>query len=151
MKDRQEMQAQLDALRQRIIDLEQQVAQWSSAAMRYREIAELAFVHTYAVRVDADGSLVPETDQNGLQKLTGFTEEDMRSLDRQALVHPADAHLLLKRDDMLMAGEPATSEYRIVTRANEHVRVRDMAYPVWDEAHGRVVRIYGGIQRIDEA
>jgi hypothetical protein len=151
MKDRQEMQAQLDTLRQRIIDLEQQVAHWSSAATHYREIAEIAFDYIYAIRINADGSLVPETDQGGLQKLTGFTEEELNSRNQQALVHTADTHLLLKRNDALMAGEPATSEYRIVTRMNEYVRVRDTAYPVWDEAQGRVVRVYGGVQRIDEA
>jgi PAS domain-containing protein len=150
MKDRQEMQAQLDTLRQRIIDLEQQVAQWSSTATRYRKIAEIAFDYIYAVRIDADGSLVHETDQDGLQKLTGFTEEELNSLNQQALVHTADTHLLLKRNDALMAGEATTSEYRIVTRTNEHIRVRDTAHPVWDEAQGRVVRIYGGVQCIDK-
>jgi PAS domain-containing protein len=151
MKEKHELQAQLDTLRQRIIDLEQQVAQWRSTATRYRKVAEIAFDYIYVVRIDADGSLAYETDQAGLQKLTGFTEEELNSLNQQALVHTADTQLLLKRNELLMAGESATSEYRIVTRTNEHIRVRDTAYPVWDEAQGRVVRIYGGVQRIDDA
>lgn len=143
-------QAELSSLQQRIVELEQRVIVWREQAARYREIAEMFFVHTYAVRVEEDGSFIRELDREGLKKLTGFSEEEIIERDRQGLVHPEDVQLLLGRSEPLVAGRRVEGEYRIATKSGAYIRVRDISLPVWDAAQGRVIRIIGGIQVIEQ-
>lgn len=135
-------------LQQRIAELEQQVALWQNQAECYREIASIFLDHPYSVRVELDGSFVREIDRQGLIKLTGFTEEEIIALDRTGLVHPDDVHILLKRNEPLMAGKSVIDEYRMLTKSGAYLRVRDIAHVTWDTEERRVIRIYGGIKVI---
>jgi PAS domain-containing protein len=145
------MSENLAALQQRIADLEQQVAWWRDQVERYREIASIFLDHTYCVRVNLDGSFVREIDRQGLITITGFTEDEIIALDRTGLVHPDDVHILLKRNEPLMAGQSVTDEYRMLTKSGAYLRVRDIAHVAWDAEQGRVLRIYGGIKVIADA
>lgn len=138
------------ALQQRIAELEQQAAMWREQAARYRDIASIFLDHTYSVRIEADGSFAREIDRQGLINLTGFSEEEIIELDRTGLVHPEDRAILLQRNGPLMAGQPATDEYRMLTKSGTYLRVRDIAHATWDAEQGRVIRIYGGIKVISD-
>src|SRR5215813_6559710 len=48
------------------------------------------------------------------------------------------------------AGQPDTSEFRILTKSGETRWLRNHGRPVWDEEQGRVVRLYGAGQDISE-
>jgi PAS domain-containing protein len=135
-------------LQQRIAELEQEVIRWREEAERYREIASIFLDHTYCVHVNADGSFVRDLDRRGLINLTGFSEEEIIALDRTGLVHPDDVHILLRRNEPLMAGQSVVDEYRMLTKSGAYLRVRDIAHVAWDAAQGRVIRIYGGIKVI---
>ena len=55
-----------------------------------------------------------------------------------------------RRLQRLLAGEEDVSEYRIVTRDGETRWLRDYGRAVWDEAAGRVTRIYGAVEDITD-
>ncbi len=118
---------------------------------RYRTISEIISDFAYAIRVEPDGTLVPEWVTDAYTRITGFTpEEAIVSSNWEKLIYPDDLPIVRQRLQTHLSGHSDVSEYRIVTKNGEIRWLRDYGYPVWDDTQGRVVRIYAAAQNITE-
>ncbi|MGH9769293.1 MAG: hybrid sensor histidine kinase/response regulator, partial [Blastocatellia bacterium] len=118
---------------------------------RYRAVSELTSDYVYEIHVAMDGQMALEEVTAAFTRITGFTLEEWRQ--RGGLrghLHPEDLPVAQHRLQRLIAGEVDVSEFRIITRDGEVRWLRDFGRPVWDEATGRVTRIYGAVEDITE-
>jgi PAS domain S-box-containing protein len=118
---------------------------------RYRAISELTSDFGYSVRIEPDGSLVPEWETEAFKRIVGCTFEEIMAGDGwNSLVHPDDLSIAAKHLGTQLSGQADVAEYRIITLSNETRWLRDYGQPVWDESEARVVRLYGAAQDITE-
>src|SRR5262249_4224607 len=113
-----------------------------------REVAG-DYVDEYGVATNGQFTLEEVT--AAFTRITGFSPEESR--DRggwKSHVFPEDQPVAQRRLQRLLAGEEDVSEYRIVTRDGEARWLRDYGRAVWDEAAGRVTRIYGAVEDITD-
>ncbi len=120
----------------------------SQSEERYRLVSELISDFAYAFSLEPDNRIAPEWVTQAFTTITGFTVEELRQNGIQNLIHPDDLPVVRAHSQMLLAGQPDTSDFRIVTKDGDARWLRNYARPVWDEAQGRVVRIYGGVRDI---
>jgi PAS domain S-box-containing protein len=117
---------------------------------RFRISCELTSSFAYAEQVEADGTTVPEWISDAATQVTGYTVDEIQSLGLQNIMLPDDWPLVREHIKRVVCGQPGVSENRVVTKSGDIRWVRNCARPVWDEAQGRVVRIYGAVQDITE-
>ncbi|MCB9098397.1 MAG: GAF domain-containing protein [Anaerolineales bacterium] len=120
---------------------------------RYRVISEVISKIAYVLRVDDQGGFYRDWATEGsATQLTGFTFQE---IDAQggwpAIVYNEDLPQLLRHNERLKAGQPSSVEYRIITKDGRQRWLKDMARPVWDDKHQRVISIYGGCQDISDS
>lgn len=116
---------------------------------RYRAISELMSDFAFALRVEADGSMVPEWVTGAFTRIMGLTPADAADPERmQRLIYPDDVARVQAHQAWMLAGEHTSMlEFRIV-RGNEVRWLRDHTRSVWDAAQQRVVRIFGAVKDI---
>ncbi|HEY8460629.1 MAG TPA: ATP-binding protein [Blastocatellia bacterium] len=118
---------------------------------RYRTVSELTSDYVYEYSVAADGQLTLEEGAAAFTRITGFSPEESQVSDGwKRYVILEDRPVAQRRLERLLAGEADVSEYRIVTRNGETRWLRDYGRAVWDEAAGRVTRIYGAVEDITD-
>ncbi len=118
---------------------------------RYRAVSELASDYVYECRVTMSGTLALEEVTAAFTRITGLTPEEwMEQGGLRSRIHPEDQAVAQQRTQRLLAGQEDVSEYRIITRDGEARWLRDYGRAVWDEAEGRVSRIYGAVEDITE-
>ncbi len=123
----------------------------SVANERYRAISELASDWAYAFRVEPDGRLVHEWVTDAFRRVTGYAEGEIDARGGwRALIHPDDLPQALVQNQRLLAGHADVTEFRIVTKQGAVRWIRNHCRPVWNDAAGRTVRIYGAAQDITE-
>jgi PAS domain S-box-containing protein len=116
---------------------------------RYRKVSELVSDFVYSIRVEPDGTQTSEWSTDTLDRIIGMNHGELLKLGGwKKIVHPDDLPIVAQRQQLLALGKSDVSEYRVVTNEGEIRWVRDYGYPKWDEAQGRVVRIYGAAQDI---
>jgi two-component system cell cycle sensor histidine kinase/response regulator CckA len=154
----EQLLTELAELRQRVAELEASEAERKRAEEALREseerwhaLAELTSDIAYAVRVEPDGTTVPEWMTGALTRITGFTYDELIARgDWPSIIHPDDMPLALQHLQVHLSGQSDVSEYRIITKNGETRWLRDYGHPVWNEAEGRVVRTIGAAQDITE-
>jgi PAS domain S-box-containing protein len=118
---------------------------------RYRAISELTSDYVYEYSVAMSGQLTLEEVTAAFTRITGFSPEESRERGGwKSHVFSEDQPVAERRLQRLFAGEEDVSEYRIVTRDGETRWLRDYGRAVWDEAAGRVTRIYGAVEDITD-
>ena len=118
---------------------------------RYRAVSELTSDYVYEYSVETNGQLTLEEVTAAFTRITGFSPEESRERGGwRSHVFSEDHPIAQRRLQRLLAGEEDVSEYRIVTRDGETRWLRDYGRAVWDEASGRVTRIYGAVEDITE-
>ncbi len=118
---------------------------------RYRAVSELTSDYVYEYSVAPNEQLTLEDVTAAFTRITGFSPEESRERGGwRSHILPDDQPIAQRRLRRLLAGEEDVSEYRIVTRDGETRWLRDYGRPVWDEAAGRVTRIYGAVEDITE-
>ncbi|MGH9755968.1 MAG: PAS domain-containing sensor histidine kinase, partial [Blastocatellia bacterium] len=118
---------------------------------RYRAVSELTSDYVYEYGVATNGQLTLEEVTAAFIRITGFSPEESRERSEwQSHIFSEDRFIAERRLQRLLAGEEDVSEYRIVTRNGETRWLRDYGRAVWDEAAGRVTRIYGAVEDITE-
>ncbi|MCR4408119.1 MAG: ATP-binding protein [Anaerolineae bacterium] len=150
-----ELQARVEILlRARQLSLQLQaeaIEQLRLSEERYRYISEVALDYLYAFQIDPDGTMRGEWVSDSFVHVFGYTipEIDARG-GWQTMVHPEDLPVAIEHAKKVVSGQSDICEMRFVTRDREARWLRDYAKPVFDEAQGRVVRIYGASQDITE-
>jgi PAS domain S-box-containing protein len=119
---------------------------------RYRLVSELSSDFAYSFCLEPDGTLTLEWVTGALGRITGFTIEELQKRGGwQTMIYPKDLKIPLGQFQMLQNNQPATVEYRILTKNGDVRWVRDNGCPLWSKAHKRVTRIYGAIQDITKS
>ena len=127
------------------------VAMSEEDAVRYRVISQLASDWVYAARQDETGGFKLEWTSGSFEQVTGHTIESMNQVGGwNRIIHPEDADQLFAPGGALMAGDPVTMDYRIVTASGEERWIRDYACPERDAVGERVVRVFGAVKDITE-
>ena len=118
---------------------------------RYQSVSELTSDYSYAYRVEPDGELTFEWIAGALERLTGFTVEELYCRGGwESLIYPEDMPIPLGQLKSLFSNQSQMVEYRIVDRAGSIRWMRDIAKPVWDEHEGRLGKIFGAVQDVTE-
>lgn len=116
---------------------------------RYRVTTELMSDYAFAVNVSEDGSMERAwLTQNSFFRQTGFTPEEIDQEPPLNLYHPDDVALVERDLKSVLAGEPITNDYRIVTKGGEQRWLRIFRRPMLDSANQRVTHYYGVAQDI---
>lgn len=115
------------------------------------DITETISDYAYTVRVESNGAFLCECVTAAFTPTTGYTLEEIKGHDGwYSLVCPEDKALFLQHRNCLLSGQSKISEFRIITKNGEMLWLRDYAQPVWGDAQGRVIHIYGTAQNITE-
>jgi two-component system cell cycle sensor histidine kinase/response regulator CckA len=118
---------------------------------RYRVVSELISDFAYAARVDLDGTIASEWTTGAFTRITGFTLDEFNVRGGwERFVHPDDVPRVAEFLQLLLSGEPATGEFRLITKSGEARWIRDYGRPVSSESGDGVVRVVGAVQDITE-
>jgi PAS domain S-box-containing protein len=117
---------------------------------RYRIISEMISDYAFALRVEPDGMLTQEWITDSFTRLTGYSSEDIKHLAPRSVYHPEDQPLVISHLDAVMKGEERSDEYRMILKGGHERWMRLSRRPVWDDAHQRVIRIYGVAQDVTD-
>ncbi len=117
---------------------------------RYRVLTQYMSDYAYSLQITEDGRWVIEWVEGAWTPITGQSVESISSVRWREIVHPDDLSILLDRDTRLIRGERCIHEYRIRKPDGALRWIRDYGYPIWNKAHTRVERVYGGVQEITE-
>jgi PAS domain S-box-containing protein len=132
-----------------ITDRKRAEAALRASEERYRAISEVASDYAFAYRVSHDEPILLEWVTDAFTRLTGYTVEDMQTLEQwSAVVYPDDRALLAQQYRRLLAGQPHNTEYRIFASDGRILWLRICVRPVWDAEQARLVRLYGAAQDI---
>jgi diguanylate cyclase (GGDEF)-like protein/PAS domain S-box-containing protein len=147
----QEVRNQTEGLQAEVAEHQRTEAALRESRGRYQVVSELMSDYAYALRVEPDGSVVREWVTDAYKRTTGFAPQEIDALGGwEHLIHSEDAPLVNQRFKRLLAGQSDISEFRITTKDGRTRWLRDYGKPVWDDAEGRVVRIYGAAQDVTE-
>lgn len=136
------------ASRQRAREAEQALRE---SEARYRAVSELTFDFAYAALVLPDGTLAFEWTTDAISRITGYTAEQLRTLDDvAALVHSEDRAALFAHLNRAISGRADSRDCRLTTRGGDERVLRLHIRPELDGATGRVVRVYGAVQDLTE-
>lgn len=143
-KTKAQLIEELDALRRKMAHLERDEEMY-----RFSMVGRLISDYAYAFRVDTDGQLMCIWVGGSIEKVTGFTfEEIQRRGGWETLIFENDMPIPVGQLKALLAGNPKTVEYRILDKENRVRWMRDCARPVYDNREERVTLIYGAVQDI---
>lgn len=118
---------------------------------RYRIISENMSDFAYSFRFEPNGKIVYEWATESFTKITGYTMAEIEALDGPInLVHPEDRQIALDHIKTLSSGKSDMREYRIITKSGNVIWVKNSARPIWDEAQGRIIQLFGSTQNITE-
>jgi PAS domain S-box-containing protein len=115
----------------------------------YRIITELVSDTAYVLRVEADGSVVPEW----MSRAPDFRPDPIDDAELMALpwvefAHAADREILERQLEILCGGQEAEFEMRVVLTNGDIRWLRLNNRPVMDPETSRVVRIIGAVNDI---
>lgn len=118
---------------------------------RYRAISELTSDFAYAFTLTPPGTLAFEWVTDALAPATGYTPAEISQLGGwPALVHPDDRRVVQDQLATVLGGQPASREFRIITRSGEVRVLRNHARPVFGPDGEQVTRVYGAAQDVTE-
>lgn len=118
---------------------------------RYRMVSELTSDYAYVVRIQPDGYPICEWMTEAFERITGFSPDEVITGGHWSkFLHPDDMGIILERRACLGSGQAFVGEYRMIDKAGRFHWVRDHVQPIWDEAQGRLVGVYGAAQDITE-
>jgi PAS domain S-box-containing protein len=118
---------------------------------RYRLISEVISDYTFSTRLDAHGRLALDWVAGAFEEITGYTyQEYVARGGWLATLHPDDREQDARDMEALRQNRPVVTEVRTITRKGDVRWVRVYGHPVWDEARGGLVGIYGAVQDVTE-
>ncbi len=118
---------------------------------RFDALANLTSDGVYHLRTEPDCRLVLDWTAGAFERLTGYGAAEVEALGGwTALVEPADLRIVQRRAQRLLAGEPASVEYRIKSRDGTRHWLHDTGWPQWDDERELVVGILCTAEDITE-
>jgi PAS domain S-box-containing protein len=140
-----------EQLRQEIAERQRAEAALRESETRYRAVSELSSDYAYAYRVEPDGAIALEWMTEAFSRISGYTVEETVALGGWAsVIHPDDVRPAFQRVQVALSGQSVANEIRLIAKSGQVRWLYVHNRPVWDQAQGRVVRIYGAAQDITE-
>jgi PAS domain S-box-containing protein len=119
---------------------------------RYQIVSDLTSDYAYAYRVEPDGELSLDWVTGALQRITGFTREEVRARGGwESLIFQEDLPIPMGQLNALYKNQSKTVEYRIIDKSGNIRWMRDLAKPVWDQKNNRLKQIFGAVQEVTES
>ncbi len=146
---------QLTHLNNELMALQREMAKTNAELIaqreRYRLISESISDYAYAYRLGENGEIEYEWITGAFLHITGYQpEEIIPGVGMQPWIYADDRPLLAERAQQLAAGQVVVTEFRLVTKQGTVRWLRDYGRPIWNQAHTRVVRVYGAVQDVTE-
>jgi PAS domain S-box-containing protein len=117
----------------------------------YEKILSLTSEFFYTIEVDPDGKLSGEKIMGALERVTGFSQEELNLKGGpEGVIYPADFSVFKGLFKSVLDGEEKVVEYRIVAKDGQTRLLQDHARPEMDPG-GNVVRIIGVVRDISGA
>ena len=118
---------------------------------RYRTVSELTTDLAYSFRVEDDGQLTAEWATGALNRITGFSNSEIKSRGGwKSLFLEEDLPVARRQTEALLKGHSGVAEYRIVTKDGDIRWLRDHARAAWDPVEMRTTHIFGALQDITD-
>ena len=156
-KTKKQLIAEIETLKKQITENEDlsdndfKMSKFQEEENKYRKISELISDFVYTIRVEPDGSQVPEWFTGSLENIIGMEYSDLlKQGGWESIIHPEDLPLVMDRAKKLAKGEIDITEYRIFSKDGDVRWVRDYGYPILNEKSNRVTHIYGATIDITE-
>lgn len=138
-----------ESLKKAGLDREHTVVNKQSTVSQKRYRAESIAGYAYTFRVEPDGTLSYECVTEAFAFITGYTFEEVNARGGwHSLIYPDDIPVFSQHHNRLFSGQSNISKFRIITKSGEILWLRDYAHPVWGEAQGRVIHIYGSAEDV---
>jgi PAS domain S-box-containing protein len=117
----------------------------------FRVVSSLTSDYIFIENITDDGETELDFLMGAVEEITGYTEEEYRSIGHwRSTVHPDD----LEKDDrafqQLLNNEKVVSEIRIIHKNGSTRWMGVYANPIWDEKANKLVGISGAVQDITE-
>ncbi len=117
----------------------------------YHALVDLITDYAYIFVVAQDNAFIYEWVNESFEQTTGFTLAEVRHHEGwSGMIHPDDLEIVHQRKERLLSGQRDISEFRIIAKHGDVRWLCEHSQPEWDDAHMRVVRIYGAAQDITE-
>ncbi|MBZ0296572.1 MAG: PAS domain S-box protein [Anaerolineae bacterium] len=108
--------------------------------IRYRILTELMSDYAFSARVVGDRLELDWLTDESYMRITGYTHSE---LEGRTLIHPEDRQRVDKERKEVIKGKRTSTEYRIITKEGDVRWIQLNRYPVWDQAHEKIIQIYG--------
>jgi PAS domain S-box-containing protein len=128
----------------------QRIARLEASSHLLRIISELAVDCAYTIQIGSDGTRTWEWVVGDPAALAGFTPQELQ--DRgglEALIHPDDLPSVSQHFTTLAPDQPSAAEFRIITKSDQTLWVRDIRRRVTGGTDPEGPHIVGGLQNID--
>ena len=115
---------------------------------RYRLVSELVSDLAYVLDIEPNGELRVEWATDAFSAFLGIHFENITEFEK--ILYPEDVDLAKIRIKGLLEGKihESEDEIRIIGANNDIHWVRNYTRPEWNQAHTRVIRIFGAMQDI---
>ncbi len=114
---------------------------------RFKVVSDLMSDYAYEYSFDERGIANLEWVTGGLNKITGFSPQEIKKLGGwKSIIHEDDLAIPLEQLNTLMRGKSADAEYRIKDKSGKVHWVKDNAKPIKEKATGKVIGILGALQ-----
>jgi len=119
---------------------------------RYNHIFDILNEFAFFFYVDEGGLLVREWWTKAFEVISGFNTEEIDGRGGWfSLIYPGDREYAVELVQIaILRGGSKTSEIRIITKAGDVRWLRVVFFSIWDEAHQRVIQIYGTGQDVTQ-
>jgi PAS domain S-box-containing protein len=121
----------------------------------FRATSELTSDYVFSMRVEPDGTTIPEWFTDAYTRVTGYSLQESyeRGVKGWLALIPEEDHgpLNVSFDKMLRDAEPYEADFRLRARSGEIKYLRSWVKPVWSEEEERVIRIFGAVSDMTEA
>ena len=118
---------------------------------RYRAVSEVIFDFAYAFRVAEGGRLVYEWMVGPIDRITGYTAEELASKTiRRQMIHPEDREKVQTFTKRLISGQTDTIEFRIFQKGGDLRWLVDHGQPFRQDGAVKISHIYGAIRDVTE-
>ena len=114
-----------------------------------RTLSELSSDYSYSLRVEPDGTFVTEWMTDAVERITGYTFDEIQARGWRPIRHPDDAQLVDRWREVVRSGHDAAGEWRIV-RKDGDVRWISTIGRAKRDARTGVVNVVGTTQDVTE-
>lgn len=115
---------------------------------QYRIISEMMSDYAYCFRYTPDGRAERVWETGAFAAITGYTPQELTEQGWDRLPHPDDAPILHARIQAIQTAQPASFEFRIITKDGQTRWVRDSIRPVLDADSEGAYLVYGAARDI---